>query len=83
MADKESNFDASGKLPRAVAAEITELITREGTKQVVTVVRCKVLEGKDTGKVLRRNVYGPTRVGDVIMLTQTELEASSGKGGRR
>ena len=83
MATNESNFDESGKLPRAVAAEITELIAREGSKQVVTLVRCKVLEGKDSGKLLRRNVYGPTRIGDVIMLTQTEIEASSNKGGRR
>ncbi len=77
------NTDISGKLPRAYPAEIVELIGRDGTKQVVTLVRCKVLDGKDSGKIMRRNVYGPTRVGDIIMLTQTEIEASSGRGGRR
>ena len=80
---QDSNTDLSGKLMRAYPAEIVELIGREGTKQVVTLVRCKVLDGKDSGKIMRRNVYGPTRIGDIIMLTQTEIEASSGRGGRR
>ncbi len=88
MAEKEtkkqsSNTDLSGKLLKAYPAEIVELSGREGTKQVVTLVRCKVLDGKDAGKIMRRNVYGPTRVGDIIMLTQTEIEASSGKRGRK
>lgn len=80
---QDSNTDISGKLLKAYPAEIVELIGRDGTKQVVTLVRCKVLDGKDSGKIMRRNVYGPTRVGDIIMLTQTEIEASSGRGGRR
>ncbi len=46
-------------------------------------VRCKVLEGKDSGKVMRRNVLGPIQVGDYLLLTQTEIEASPLKGGRR
>ncbi len=80
---QDSNTDLSGKLMRAYPAEIVELIGREGTKQVVTLVRCKVLDGKDSGKIMRRNVYGPTRIGDIIMLTQTEIEAGGGRGGRR
>ncbi len=80
---QDSNTDISGKLLKAYPAEIVEIIGRDGTKQVVTLVRCKVLDGKDSGKIMRRNVYGPTRVGDIIMLTQTEIEASSGRGGRR
>ena len=80
---QDSNTDISGKLLKAYPAEIVEIIGRDGTKQVVTLVRCKVLDGKDSGKIMRRNVYGPTRVGDIIMLTQTEIEASSGRGSRR
>ena len=80
---QESNTDLSGKLLRAYPAEIVELIGRDGTKQVVTLVRCKVLDGKDSGKIMQRNVYGPTRIGDIIMLTQTEIEASSRKRSRR
>jgi small subunit ribosomal protein S28e len=80
---QNSNTDLSGKLLKAYPAEIVELIGREGTKQVVTLVRCKVLDGKDSGKIMRRNVYGPTRIGDIIMLTQTEIEASSKRGSRK
>jgi small subunit ribosomal protein S28e len=80
---QNSNTDLSGKLLKAYPAEIVELSGRDGTKQVVTLVRCKVLDGKDAGKIMRRNVYGPTRIGDIIMLTQTEIEASSGRRGKK
>jgi small subunit ribosomal protein S28e len=67
----------------ATPAEIVEIIGGLGTRQGGKQVRCKILGGKDTGKVMRRNVYGPTRIGDVLMLKQTEIEASPLKGGRK
>lgn len=64
-------------------AEVKELIGRAGTRGDITQVLCQILEGRDKDKTIRRNVRGPVRTGDILMLLETEIEAQRLGGGRR
>jgi len=59
----------------AVPGSVEEIIGRTGTRGDAVQVRVKILEGRDSSKVIRRNVRGPVKLGDILMLRETEFEA--------
>ncbi|MBI2043747.1 30S ribosomal protein S28e [Candidatus Pacearchaeota archaeon] len=59
----------------AVPAIVEELLGRTGFRGEITQVKCLVQTGKDEGRSMRRNVRGPVKVGDLLMLRETEIEA--------
>src|SRR3990172_6877775 len=74
-APREEKSSSGVTFSEAWAARVEEVIGRTGTRGEVTQVRCKILEGRDANKIIRRNVKGPIQTGDILMLRETEIEA--------
>ena len=85
--DKTSGGETArgGKLSERVPvnAIVEEVVGRTGGRGEVTQIKCKILSGRNEGRVMRRNVKGPVRLGDMLTLRETEIEARRIRSNRR
>jgi len=59
----------------SIPGTVETIVGNASAKGGVTQVRVKVMAGRDEGKIITRNVRGPVKVGDILMMTETEYEA--------
>ncbi len=85
MKEKQQNIKASKARARgkkgakdsstAVPAVVEEISGRTGFRGELIQVKARIMQGYDRGKLIRRNVKGPVRLKDIIMLRETQIEA--------
>lgn len=79
----EVKVEGEIRFQEGIPAEVKEIVARTGSRGELTQVMCQILAGRDKDKAIRRNVKGPVKIGDFLMLLETDIEAQRLGGPRR